>query len=329
MRHSFFVFLFIALTCSLYGQQQMHTVGKGETLETIVKKYGVTLDDLKKVNPRLNKVYYGMKIAIPGKKNQSTIELSQNNVPEESITRSALAYIGFAEDYIKEGKHKKAIKELDKSLEIQETVKARWLRGKCYFYEEKWKKALDDLDFVRNHQLTDHTTRSNAETMYNNAYNSYELKRAERTELWTQIGAGVVLAAAVVGTAAIAGKSSSSSGTSTGGATGSSGDYDTGDSSSSGGYASSQSGYQQIYDTHANTAESLFNTLTQKNTRINDHGTQKGIRRDATNAHNSASYSTLKPKLQKVQAEMTKIRKEAESKGFSIRTSEYESATVY
>lgn len=48
------------------GQQQYHTIQSGETLESIAKKYKVSVDDLVQANPEaLSKLYEGMQLTIP------------------------------------------------------------------------------------------------------------------------------------------------------------------------------------------------------------------------------------------------------------------------
>lgn len=48
------------------AQQQYHTIQSGETLESIAKKYKVSVDDLVQANPEaLSKMYEGMQLTIP------------------------------------------------------------------------------------------------------------------------------------------------------------------------------------------------------------------------------------------------------------------------
>lgn len=203
------------MSVGLFAQQVVHVVGRGDTFASIASKYQTTVEALQKANPYLKNLYVGMEVTVPHAQTPvpgtSKPISSPNGYVSEEISRPALAYIGFAENYMKENKHNKAIKELNKSLEIQETLKARWLRGKCYYYEEKWKKALDDLAYVKKHKLVDNDIREQAENMYNLANNQYELKRAERAEFWTKVGAGALMTAAVVGTAALANEQAKSS----------------------------------------------------------------------------------------------------------------------
>lgn len=64
--------LFLLVTCCPSGFSQevkVHIMQRGETPESIASKYGLTLDELKKGNPAIDKMYYvGMKLTIPEKK---------------------------------------------------------------------------------------------------------------------------------------------------------------------------------------------------------------------------------------------------------------------
>lgn len=58
----------MVFSIALYAQTAEHVVQRGETLESIAKKYGVTVDDLKQANKDATKyLYAGMKLVIPQK----------------------------------------------------------------------------------------------------------------------------------------------------------------------------------------------------------------------------------------------------------------------
>lgn len=63
-----FLLTFVALLSFsiAMAQQQYHTIQSGETLESIAKKYKVSVDDLVQANPEaLSKMYEGMQLTIP------------------------------------------------------------------------------------------------------------------------------------------------------------------------------------------------------------------------------------------------------------------------
>lgn len=64
-----FVAMFIFASATTLAQsEQVHKIEKGETVESIAQKYGVTVDDIKKANPNAGNYFYvGMSLKIPRK----------------------------------------------------------------------------------------------------------------------------------------------------------------------------------------------------------------------------------------------------------------------
>lgn len=66
MKKLLFVMLMCIVSITLYAQSKVHTVQRGETVASVAKKYGVSVDDLKKANPNINNYFYvGMTLTIP------------------------------------------------------------------------------------------------------------------------------------------------------------------------------------------------------------------------------------------------------------------------
>ena len=82
------------------AQQTSHTVQRGETLESIARKYNVTTDAIKRANPdAANMFYVGMKLIIPSSQQSKNIGSIQDNsrksssstskrIPEENIVNN-------------------------------------------------------------------------------------------------------------------------------------------------------------------------------------------------------------------------------------------------
>ncbi len=69
-----------------------HIVLRGETLESIAKKYGKTVDDLQRLNPSTKKyVYAGMKLIIPPASNTSQSMQAQDQAPDDQTTNVSKA----------------------------------------------------------------------------------------------------------------------------------------------------------------------------------------------------------------------------------------------
>lgn len=63
--------------------EKTHTLMRGETLASVAKKYGITLEELKKANPAAEKVHYvGMSLIIPQRNSADISNLSSPNTEE-------------------------------------------------------------------------------------------------------------------------------------------------------------------------------------------------------------------------------------------------------
>lgn len=61
-----------------------HVVERGETLESIASKYGISVDEIKRANPNANgMVYAGMKLNIPANKKQPAADSSDQRAGQE------------------------------------------------------------------------------------------------------------------------------------------------------------------------------------------------------------------------------------------------------
>ena len=75
--------LMISIMTCMAQTMKSHTVQRGETLESIAKKYGVTVEAIKEANPNMGEFFYiGMGLKIPEKKSEvEKVEV----VPAESV----------------------------------------------------------------------------------------------------------------------------------------------------------------------------------------------------------------------------------------------------
>ena len=87
MRKLIIVFLLLSFT-ELMAQQISHTIQRGETLESIAKKYNVSVDEIKKANPNVADMFFvGMKLTISTPKNnrETTNKNSADNQLESKM----------------------------------------------------------------------------------------------------------------------------------------------------------------------------------------------------------------------------------------------------
>jgi len=78
------LFMLVSVSAALaQAQTAKHIVERGETLETIAQKYGVTKDDIVKLNPDAAQfVYVGMELVVPVKSGQTTVS---NDITQSAV----------------------------------------------------------------------------------------------------------------------------------------------------------------------------------------------------------------------------------------------------
>lgn len=76
----------LCTTLCLAQTERTHTIMRGETLESVAKKYGISLEELKNANPGAEKVFYvGMSLRIPNSaENKHSVTITGNE-PVETI----------------------------------------------------------------------------------------------------------------------------------------------------------------------------------------------------------------------------------------------------
>ena len=75
MKKLFLSFALMLASLSMLAQtSQSHTVQRGETIESVAKKYGISVSDLQQANPSTRDYFYaGMKLVIPRKANTQNV----------------------------------------------------------------------------------------------------------------------------------------------------------------------------------------------------------------------------------------------------------------
>lgn len=86
MKRLFICLIALLSVTMLMAQQVFHTIQRGETLESIAKKYHISVNDLKQANPNTaDMCYAGQKLIIPSPSNNVSVDNSQidtkNNAP--------------------------------------------------------------------------------------------------------------------------------------------------------------------------------------------------------------------------------------------------------
>ena len=89
MKRLLFSVLLFILSFSIMGQNNIsHTVQRGETCNSIATKYGISLEDLIKANPKAKNFFYvGMTLTIPNIKTQASSQNESQNSVRQNQTK--------------------------------------------------------------------------------------------------------------------------------------------------------------------------------------------------------------------------------------------------
>lgn len=201
MKCKFFVVFSLLLAFVSVSAQDIHVVGKGETVSSIAGRYGLSESALIEANPLLqNGCFVGMKLTVPKR-----VDPAQEKRWEELT-------LGFtlwdnADNEFEDGHYNKARKIYSEALSYLDDAELYFNRALCYYNLSKYKKALRDLDSCDDRNPGSdlkERTRSLRRTIYE--------KQGERKELWGEVALAAAGTALVVGGAIAASSMSSNSG---------------------------------------------------------------------------------------------------------------------
>lgn len=163
-----------------------HIVDKGETLESIALKYGITTQTIIRSNPGVDDFFYGgMKLDIPYK-NSTAASSSAAEKGAEIVSRECEA----ADEMLDAGEYTKAQKSY--SLVIKQLggkyvcTDAYYGRGIAYYNQGNWKKAIQDFEKVVSDPACGVSVKSHSSTLLARARNKREEQLRQRNEAWAQ-----------------------------------------------------------------------------------------------------------------------------------------------
>lgn len=135
--------LTIAFCLGCFAQKKEHVVNRGETFESIAKKYSVSLQRLKKANPTISECYVGRKIIIPSLHDENEVveavaNDSANFVSGDDaiLSMSAVTIYHVGSALWKEKKYDEAIIYLKKAASSGES-RAYFPLADCYAQKDE------------------------------------------------------------------------------------------------------------------------------------------------------------------------------------------------
>lgn len=206
-----------------------HIVDKGETLESIALKYGITAQSIIRANPGVDDfICGGMELDIP-RQNSAAATSSVIEKGAEIVRMACKA----ADDMLDAGEYAKAQKSY--SLIIKQLggkyacTDAYYGRGIAYYNQGNWEKAIPDFEKVVSGPTCGATVKSHSSTLLAQARDKREGQLRQRSEAWSQFFAET----AAVATYIVAGSQAATPKNSAAGTVSSSGSYSSSSSSSS------------------------------------------------------------------------------------------------
>lgn len=197
------------------AQTQTITMGRGETFELIAKRYGMTVEELKQMNPNAMDGIVGMTLTV-----KKQLQVSAESTPMSGRTKRAdksadewreVDLIWEAEDLINSKKYSKAIKKYNKLIKINPSATYYMMRGACYDMENKYKSAIADYQTALNKKSLPDDYKEECQQLLADAEKKRKQQIEKRNRTWGAIGAAVALTAATTATVYAASEQSKSS----------------------------------------------------------------------------------------------------------------------
>ena len=224
----------------------VHTVRRGESLEFLATRFGVTPEQLSALNHDADTFYAGMRVTLPFPhelrgKSDGTIPLDDDILSELYRYRdlcieadSLFAHSSFSSAH---DRYDEAIQHYDGYFDCSG---AKYARAVCSYHAHDWETALREFDRVISGTSCSEDVLAVAkayrevcsqheEQIRQRRFAAEEARKERRRERWRNIGAGLVQAAGMVAQAYVQSKYE----TSGGGGAASSGDFSSSTSSSS------------------------------------------------------------------------------------------------
>ena len=177
-----------------------YIVQRGETLELLASKFGVSVQDIRDQNEDfdLDILYVGLPLQIPIPEVGDSPEEIERLIASRSVTSSIL---NEANLLYNNGSYRKAAKLYTAAIKENATSDVYYLRGRCYLYQGKYKSAIKDLEIANNGSDLSYSLRSSCESLLADAHDKRDAQLEARGELGGSIFAVAAVMAATVATA--------------------------------------------------------------------------------------------------------------------------------
>lgn len=196
------ILLAFSLVCVLCHAQSCfdHIVQRGETLELLANKFGVSEQEIRDQNKNfdLEILYVGLPLKIPVQETEGSPEEIDRLIATKSLTNSTLKEANLL---YTNGNYQKAAKLYTTALKENVNSDTFFYRGRCYFRQGKYKSAIKDLEFAISGEDLSYYLRTSCESLLTEAQRQRETQLEARGELWGSIFAAAAATAATVAVA--------------------------------------------------------------------------------------------------------------------------------
>ncbi len=181
--------------------ERTHLVRPGETYTSIAKKYGVTLDELRKCNSLISECHTGALLVIPEtaiSHQEVSKSINTKSPKSKSVSRSVAKNFKTAENpyvlmqqgliEIKDCDYASAKKIFTSVLKIETIPEAFYYRGLCHYKKEHWKLASRDFYNAYYDSELDASLKDDAKSLYTVSKSRHEEKVERRREAWAEVG---------------------------------------------------------------------------------------------------------------------------------------------
>lgn len=161
-------------------EQHFHIVGRGETWNLVSKRYEVSEETLRMLNPLVETLHTGIRLNLPP---DVHAPLSAAAILKRII---AADYNESALDAMKAGNYSEAVKWCNKALVACPTSQLYATRGMAQAARGKWRQASEDYERAMN-GTDDEDFRKSIEPLYNDALKRHQEWRDRRGTFWNSL----------------------------------------------------------------------------------------------------------------------------------------------
>lgn len=163
------------------GKIEPYYVQRGETWESVARKFRVDGGMLRGLNPFEDELLVGLEISVPIFP-KPTFEEIQSSINAPKFER--------AQTYERRGEWKEAVKVYNDIIKTSPQIDAYYCRGRAYYKLGKLKQATKDFGYVVAHDSDNKFPDANE--IYQSVNDEWQAKKAERARFWGSVALGVL-----------------------------------------------------------------------------------------------------------------------------------------